>query len=67
MFENRVQSIHEPKRDEVIGEWRRLQNEGLHDLYSSLNTYGDQIKKQEMGRVCGQHGREERCIQGFAR
>ena len=27
-----------PKRDEVTGEWRKLQNEELSDLYSSLNT-----------------------------
>jgi hypothetical protein len=24
-----------PKRDEVAGEWRKLHNEQLHDLYSS--------------------------------
>jgi hypothetical protein len=24
-----------PKRDEVTGEWRRLHNQELHDLYSS--------------------------------
>jgi hypothetical protein len=24
-----------PKRDEVMGEWRKLHNEGLCDLYSS--------------------------------
>jgi hypothetical protein len=36
--ENRVlRRIHEPKQYEVIGVWRRLQNEGPHDLYSSLN------------------------------
>jgi hypothetical protein len=36
VFENRVQRrIFEPKRDEVTGEWRKLHNEELHDLYSS--------------------------------
>jgi hypothetical protein len=36
VFENRVlRKIIGPKRDNVTGEWRRLQNEQLHDLYSS--------------------------------
>jgi hypothetical protein len=36
MFENRVlRRIFGPKRDEVTGEWRKLHNEELHDLYSS--------------------------------
>jgi hypothetical protein len=26
-----------PKRDEIIGGWRKLQNEELHNLYSSPN------------------------------
>jgi hypothetical protein len=35
-FENRVlRRIFGPKRDEVTGEWRRLHNEELNDLYSS--------------------------------
>jgi hypothetical protein len=38
VFENRVlRGIFGPKRDEVTGEWRKLHNEELHDLYSSLN------------------------------
>ena len=36
MFENTVLSrVFEPKRDEATGEWRKLQNEELNDLYSS--------------------------------
>jgi hypothetical protein len=36
MFENRVlRRIFGPKRDEVTGEWSKLHNEELHDLYSS--------------------------------
>jgi hypothetical protein len=36
VFENRVlRRIFGPKRDEVTGEWRKLRNEELHDLYSS--------------------------------
>jgi hypothetical protein len=38
VFENRVLSrIFGPKRDEVTGEWRKLHNEELHDMYSSPN------------------------------
>jgi hypothetical protein len=36
VFENSVlRKIFGAKRDEVIGEWRKLRNEELHDLYSS--------------------------------
>jgi hypothetical protein len=35
VFENRVlRRIFGPKRDEVTGEWRKLHNEKLKDLYS---------------------------------
>jgi hypothetical protein len=39
VFENRVlMRIFGPKRDEVMGEWRKLHNEELRDLYSSPST-----------------------------
>ena len=38
MFENMVlRRIFGPRRDEVTGEWRTLNNEELNDLYSSSN------------------------------
>jgi hypothetical protein len=38
VFENRVlRRVFGPKRDEVTGEWRKLHNEGLSDLYSLPN------------------------------
>jgi hypothetical protein len=38
VFENWVfRGVFGPKRDEVTGEWRKLHNEELHELYSSPN------------------------------
>jgi hypothetical protein len=38
VFENRVlKRIFGPRRDEVMGKWRKLHNEELHNLYSSPN------------------------------
>ena len=38
VFENMVlRRIFEPRRDEVTGQWRRLHNEELNDLYCSPN------------------------------
>ena len=39
MFENRVLRIFWPNRNEVTGEWRKLHNEELNDLYCSPNIY----------------------------
>jgi hypothetical protein len=36
VFENRMlRRVFGPKRDEVTGEWRKLHNEKLNDMYSS--------------------------------
>jgi hypothetical protein len=62
VFENRVwRRIFGPKRDKVIGEWRKLHNEELNDLYASLSI----VEKNEMGRACCVCVGEKRCIQGF--
>jgi hypothetical protein len=38
VFENRVlRRVFGPKRDEVTGEWRKLHNEELNDLYALPN------------------------------
>jgi len=38
VFENRaLRRIFGPKRDEVTGDWRKLHNEELNNLYSSPN------------------------------
>jgi PAS domain-containing protein len=65
VYENRVfRRIFGPERDEVTGEWRRLHNEELNDLYSSPNSLGDKIEKNRRGGACSTYGGERR-IQGF--
>jgi hypothetical protein len=49
VFENRVvRRIFGPKREEVAGDWRRLHNEELQNLYASTNVISV-IKSRRMG------------------
>jgi hypothetical protein len=48
VFENRVlRRIFGPKREEVTGEWSKLDNEELHNLYSSPDIIR-QVKSRRM-------------------
>jgi hypothetical protein len=59
VFENRMlRRIFGPKRDEVMGGWRKLQNEELQNLYSSPSIIRIIIKEGEMGRACSMNGKE---------
>jgi hypothetical protein len=61
VFENRVlRRIFEPKTDEVTGEWRKLHNEELHNLYSSTDIIR-QVKSRRMRWA----GHVARSVQGF--
>jgi hypothetical protein len=48
MFENRVlRIVFGPQRDELTGEWRKLHNEELNDLYS-LTSIVRVVKSRRM-------------------
>jgi hypothetical protein len=56
VFENRVlRRIFGPMRDDVTGDWRKLHNEELHNLYSSPNVI--RIIKTKRMRWAGHVGR----------
>jgi hypothetical protein len=58
VFKNRVlRRIFGPKRDEVTGEWRKLHNEELYDLYSSpTNVRAIKSKRMRWARNVAQMG-----------
>jgi hypothetical protein len=67
VFENRVlRRIFGLKRDEGMGQWRKLQNGELRNLYPSPDIIR-QRKSRRMRWVgsCGMHRRGEKHVQGF--
>ena len=67
VFENRVlRRIFGSKRDEVTGEWIKLHNEELNDLYSSPNIVRlIKLRRMRWEGACSAYGGGERRLQGF--
>jgi hypothetical protein len=67
VFENRALRItFGSNRDKITGEWRKLHNEELNDLYFSPNTFW--VTKSKLIRWVWhvpRVGGEERRVQGF--
>jgi hypothetical protein len=46
------------------GSWRKLHNDELHSLYSSMNIVRViKINEDEVGRTYGTHGGGKKCLQ----
>jgi hypothetical protein len=57
VFKNRVlRRIFGPRRDEVTGEWRRLHNKELHDLYSPTIVRVIKSRRMRWARHVAQMG-----------
>jgi hypothetical protein len=67
LTEKRVlRRIFGPKRDEIVGGWRKWHDEELHNLHPSPNIVR-MIKSGRMIRTgfVARYGREDECKQGF--
>jgi hypothetical protein len=67
-FENRVlRKIFGDKRFEVTGEWRRLHNEEINDVYCSPNIIRviKSTRMRRTGHVARMSDRRGACVQGF--
>ena len=65
VFENRVlKSVFGSKRDEVTGEWRKLHNEDLRDLYSPNIVRVVKSRRMRWAGHVARMGGGERCAQG---
>jgi hypothetical protein len=68
VFGDRVlRRIFGPKREELVGDWRKLHDVELHNLHASSNIITDQIKEDELGWSCSKHGSAEKFVQNCGR
>jgi hypothetical protein len=58
--------IFEPKRDEVTGEWKKLHNKGLHNLYSSPNIIRQiQVRRRRWAGHVARMGKDRKFYRVF--
>jgi hypothetical protein len=55
------------KRDEMIGRWNKLRNDGSITYFFAIYYKNVYVKDDETGSVCRLHGRNEECVQKFRR
>jgi len=48
-----LRNVCGPKIDEATGDWKKLHNEELRDVFLIKYYLGDQMKEKEMGGACG--------------
>jgi hypothetical protein len=67
VFENKiVRNTFVPKRGEVTGGWRKLSDEGRHDLYAPQNIiWVIQARRMRLAEACDTNRGEQKCLQGF--
>jgi hypothetical protein len=54
------------KWEEVTGDWRRLHNKELHNLYASRDVIRVIKSRNMRGRACRTRGRDEKGILNFS-
>ena len=65
VFDSRVlRKISGSKRDEAKGEWKKLRNEEVNELYPSRNIYRVFKSRIRWAGYLARIGGEECCIQG---
>jgi hypothetical protein len=63
-FENRLlREVFGPERDEITGDWKRMHNEGFHELYSSPNII--RVNKPRITRWAGHVARMRETIGAY--
>jgi hypothetical protein len=52
-----------PTRDEVTADWRKVENEKLHNFFSLLNIMMIKSRRNGIGEACSMHAEDDRCMQ----